>query len=484
MKAPPRLIQRGASVLVLILTFGASLACNGTGPASRSDELQGDSDDRSSSADLAEEDPAPSGPRPCPTQSAAAWANPNRSTSYVANGSLGDLVVAPRGTATLAWVSGSRTSRVWQVRTSDLPSSPGDPQVLPGPRTGLVPAGAKASALFPIGDHLGVDDSGALTAAFQQDLLLASGQTTEVYDLVISDRAVGNTWSSMPHVADDGSISGAELAVNSSGAAVLAWDVYDGGGFPSYVSYRPAAGAAWTPAVRVAPRSQSVRDVGIDDAGRAVLLYSTPSEDAMAVRGTPTAGWSRPQPLPGRDMTLAVGAGGAAVVSGLRGAQGLRPYTISMSRSGTWGAPVPQPDADFPGPTVAMDGAGRALYLWWDEQRLMTRWSERGGSWREPCVLADGVADPRYFDHVASHVAVNSRGDALVVWRTKDPAPQLWARAKRAGQAWTEPIEVTAGTGRLLGEFRAAIGARGHAAIAWTTGDQRQVKLLQTRLNR
>lgn len=483
MQAPPRLIQRGASVSVLVLTFGASLACDGTGAANRSGELQQGNGDRSSSAERAEEDTAPPVPRPCATQSVAAWTNLRRTTSYVANGSLGDLVVAPRGTATLAWVSGVRTSRGWQVLTSDLPSSPGDPQVLPGPPTGSVPAGAKASSLFPTGDHLGVDGSGALTAAFQQDLLLASGQTTEVYDLAISDRAVGGTWSSMPHVADNGSISGAELAVNPAGAAVLAWDIYAGGGFPSYVSYRPATGAAWTPAVRVAPRSQSVSDVGIDDAGRAVLLYSTPGEDVMAVRGTPD-GWSRPQPLPGRDITLAVGAGGAAVVAGLRGAQGLRPYTMSMSRSGTWASAIPQPDADYPGPTVAMDGAGRALYLWWDQKRLMTRWSERDGSWREPCVLADGVSNPRYFDHVASHVAVNSRGDALVVWRTKDPAPHLWARAKPAGQAWTEPIEVPTGTGRLLGEFRGAIGARGHAAIAWTTGDQRHVNLLQTRLPR
>lgn len=484
MKAPPRLIERGAVVSVLILTFGASLGCDGTEPASRSDGSQRGSGDRSPSADLAKDDPAPLGPRPCLRQSMAAWTNPNRATSYVADGSLGDLVLAPRGTATLAWVSGSKTSRGWQVRTSDLPSSPGDPQVLPGPPLESVPAGARASALFPIGDHLGVDGAGALTAAFHQDLLLASGQTTEDYDLVISDRAPRGTWSSMPHVADDGSIFGTELAVNSSGAAVLAWDVYVGGGFPSFVSYRPAAGAEWTPAERVALRSGSLRDVGIDDAGRLVLLYSTPSEDGMAVRGTPTTGWSRPQPLPGRDMTLAVGAAGAAVVAGLRGAQDRRPYTISMSRSGTWGAPVPQPDADFPGPTVAMDGAGRALYVWWDEQRLMTRWSERGSSWQEPCVLADGVSDPRYFDDVASHVAVNSRGDALVVWRTKDPAPQLWARAKPSGQAWTEPIEVTADTGRLLGEFRAAIGARGHAAIAWTTGNRRQVNLVQTRLTR
>ena len=66
-----------------------------------------------------------------------------------------------------------------------------------------------------------------------------------------------------------------------------------------------------------------------------------------------------------------------------------------------------------------------------------------------------------------------------MVWRTKDRTPQLWARYKPAGQAWTEPVKVTANGTRLLGEFRAAIGARGHAAIAWMTGNHRQLNVVR-----
>lgn len=473
---------RGALRTVLVLVIlGTCAGCDGTSPASRSDGVQ------ERNADLARtprveagDDPAPIGPQPCPSQPSIAWTTQDRTTRDLpAWGSIGNLVVDRQGTATLAWhdEAGGR----WNVRTSDQPSSPGDPQVLPGPPHDPVPEGAEVSAHFPQGDHLGVDGSGALTALWLQDLRLRDGQNTEFYDVVLSNRAAGGAWSPMPHVAGDGSVSGSGLAVNASGAAVVAWARYDGGEFPSYVSYRPSAGAAWTPAERVAPHAGWLWDVGIDDMGRAVLLYGTRSEQVMAVRGTPIAGWSRPQPLPGggADMTLTAGAGGAAVVAGRRGAQGLRPYTISMSRSGTWGAPVRQPDAGYPGPTVAMDGAGRALYVWWDEQRLMARWSRPGGRWREPCVLAEGAPDPRYFDDVDSHVAVNRRGDALVVWRTKDPTPQLWARYKPAGQAWTEPINVTANASRLIGEFRAAIGARGHAAIAWMTGNHRQLNVVR-----
>jgi hypothetical protein len=478
MKSPPR--RTGHAVVLAVLLLGAAPACDGTDASSSADGVQQREAEATQPTDVLEEEPAPTGPQPCPTRSGSAWTIQDQTTHEVDWGDIGNLVVGPRGTATLAWISGSRSSRGWQVQSSDLPSAPGDPQVLPGPPPDLLPAGARVSALFGLGDHLGVDGSGALTATFRQDLRLASGQTTESYDLAVSDRAAGGAWSPVPHVAYEGGLMTTELAVSPSGAAVLAWDRIDSGGFGAYVSYRPSAGAAWTPAESVVPRSGLI-DAGIDGAGRAMLLLMTPSERTVALRGTPTAGWSRPHPLPGRARTLAVGASGAAVVEGTRGAEGRRAYTVSMSRSGTWREPVPQPgEGLYPDRPIAMDGTGRAVYVWWQERRLMTRRSGPGGGWRAPCVLADDVPDPRYFDDVDSHVAVNARGDALVMWRTKDTAPQLWARYQRSGQAWTEPIEVTPDDGRLLGEYRAAVGARGHAVMAWISGNHRQVNLVRT----
>lgn len=477
MQPRPRRLGRGAILAVLLL--GAGPGCDATEPASSPDEAQQRDAGEARSTDAVEEEPAPTAPQPCPSRSDITLTVEDEATYEMAWGGLGDLVVGPRGAATLAWESGSRTSRGWELQTADLPSSPGDPQQPPGPPPGVLPAGARVSALFPMGDHLGVDGSGALTVVFQQDLRLASGQTTESYDLAFSDRAPGGSWSPVPHVVDAGGIGDAELAVSSSGAAVVAWDRYDGE-FGSYVSYRPSAGAAWTPAERVAPRSASLWDAGIDERGRAVLLYSTQREDAMVIRGTPTSGWSRPHRLPGQARTLAVGAGGAAVVAGARGAEGRRAYTVSMSPSGTWREPVPQPgEGLYPDRPVAMDGRGRALYVWWEDRDLLAQWSRPGGRWRAPCVLASDVPDPRYFDEVESHVAVSSRGDALVMWRTKDPTPRLWARHKPAGEPWSDPIAVTPDDGRLLGEYGAAIGARGHVAMAWITGNRREIHLVR-----
>lgn len=77
----------------------------------------------------------------------------------------------------------------------------------------------------------------------------------------------------------------------------------------------------------------------------------------------------------------------------------------------------------------------------------MVRWSRPDGQWRRPCVLAAGVDKP-YSVTPNPQLAVNRRGDALVVWRAKHRVPprvaQLWARYKPAGQEWTKPGHVGA----------------------------------------
>ena len=85
--------------------------CDETGAASHSDGVQQRFADRSRATDVVAEDPAQSGPRPCTSQSGSTWTTQDRMTRDVAYVGMGDLVVGPRGTATLAWISGSRSSR-------------------------------------------------------------------------------------------------------------------------------------------------------------------------------------------------------------------------------------------------------------------------------------------------------------------------------------------------------------------------------------
>ena len=69
---------------------------------------------------------------------------------------------------------------------------------------------------------------------------------------------------------------------------------------------------------------------------------------------------------------------------------------------------------------------------------------------------------------------MNRRGDALVVWGVKGRVPQLWARLKPAGHAWSEPLKVTRGSS-VPDSYTTELGDGGHAAIAWMPRNHRQI---------
>ena len=62
-----------------------------------------------------------------------------------------------------------------------------------------------------------------------------------------------------------------------------------------------------------------------------------------------------------------------------------------------------------------------------------------------------------------------------MVWRAKGREAQLWARYKRAGHDWMNPVKVTPTDSPPAGYFGAGLGDGGHAAIAWTTRHDQQI---------
>jgi hypothetical protein len=284
-------------------------------------------------------------------------------------------------------------------------------------------------------------------------------------------------------------ISGPELAVNASGAGVMVWEDYGRRHFHTFAAYRAPHGSTWTPPRKV-PHVKGVDAVGIDDAGRVLLVYSTRKAGLMVMRRTLSGRWQNPTNLSGRTAfrpSLAVGANGAAVVSYSRyydeEGDDQRPFTASMSPSGRWAPPVHQPEVRHVtrattnpdiDPDIDMDARGRALLTWWDGTDLVARWSRPGGRWRKPCVLAANVPHPRR-DDLDTQVAVNRRGDALVVWRGKGHRAQLWGRYERVGHDWSKPVPVTLPGSRPRAMFASALGDGGHVAIAWTTQQNRQI---------
>jgi hypothetical protein len=408
------------------------------------------------------------------------------SRSLESQGWVADLVVDRAGTATMAWAAWSqRADDPLVTRTSDDPPAAGDPQDPPDPPEGQDPLDAQFSA-SPW--SLGIDALGRISMLWLQDLVTPAPESswTEYYDLVVSDRGPGGGWSASPPVLGTGFVGNAELEVNASGAAVVAWDQFSRNSHV-FVSYRPSAGADWTPRERI-PRAQWMLDVGIDDRGRALLLIHDPRQsgdgDVKAIVRNPDGHWSKPKRIAGPNSgwaEMVVGPSGAAVVAYNLHDEDRWPdgrlFTSRMSPSGQWSPSRPQPyGLHVPGAEpLGMDGKGRTLLASWEGRDLMVRWSRGDGRWRRPCVLAADVRRPRIFGEVATQVLVNRRGDALVAWRAKGRVQQVWARYKPVGEAWTPPIRVTP-AGSKMRNFVSGLSDSGHAAIAWTTRGQLHVR--------
>lgn len=418
-----------------------------------------------------------------------------------------DVVVSRTGKATLAWTAapgGFKFYRPQVVRIADDPAAPGDPHGPPGPPDPQDPLDAQVNAVtlsFPESPSgtLGIDGADRQTLLWEQDLLTPPGPDqvfTEFYDVVISERAPGGGWSTSP-VVGFGYVSRTQLAVNASGAAVVAWQrmtqrANGPGPFHVFASYRDTAGAGWTSPERV-PNTEALERVSIDDAGRVLLMYQgsgRKGDDSLKVVRRSRAGrWGKPRRVGGPSAyqyQIALGAGGTAVVAYRQTNRDGHDeqFTSRMSPTGTWAAPVRQPGALPFGPrTLDMDAKGRALTAWWHGTDLMVRWSRPDGQWRKPCVLAADVSKPHRLEldtqlvELDTQVAVNRRGDALVVWRAKGRVAQLWARYKPAGRDWMRPVNMTPTDSPPRAYFAAGLGDRGHAAVAWTTRNNRQIQV-------
>jgi hypothetical protein len=408
-----------------------------------------------------------------------------------------DLVVSRTGRATVAWTGAPGGFRLQPriVGIADDPPAPGDPHGPPGPPDPQDPLDAQVDAVIDAewpGSHLGIDLADRQTLLWQQDLLTPPGPDqvfTELYDMVLSERGTGGGWSTSPVVVTD-FVSGAQLAVNASGAAVVAWEAFTqrpNGDFHVYASYRDTAGAGWTSPERV-PDTAILSQVGIDDDGRVLLVYQRSGhngETFRAIRRSRAGEWGKPQRVGGPDtfppIRVALGAGGAALLV-FRRLEGHGPpdgtqYMSRMSPTGTWGAPVRHSGGLPVGPRAfGMDSKGRALIAWWNGTDLMGRSTRPDGRWRKPWVLAANVSKPRRSE-LDTQVVVNRRGDALVVWRAKGREAQLWGRYKPAGHGWTRPVSVTPVDSPPGAYFAAAIGDCGHAAVAWTTRNNRHIQV-------
>ena len=155
-------------------------------------------------------------------------------------------------------------------------------------------------------------------------------------------------------------------------------------------------------------------------------------------------------------------------------------YAARRAANGTWGAPqriAPRGRYPVGGGQVAIDAAGNALvairafdletYNW----RVMTI-AQRASkeAWERPFWLSpkgptEGPPGPSAGE---PSLAMNARGDAVVVWpQAVAGSPRALARMRPAGRLAWRPLEAVSVRERGVPAVSASIDAEGAATAAW-----------------
>lgn len=118
-------------------------------------------------------------------------------------------------------------------------------------------------------------------------------------------------------------------------------------------------------------------------------------------------------------------------------------FGLSASTSaagGSWRSPALLGKPSFGAWSWGLDDEGRALLVWNDGGRLLTRLLELASGWGEATLVPGGE-----FASTAPALAVSRSGHALVVWlRTESPGvnEEVWANAFDPGLGWSAPFRL------------------------------------------
>jgi hypothetical protein len=183
--------------------------------------------------------------------------------------------------------------------------------------------------------------------------------------------------------------------------------------------------------------------------------------------------WLEPVDVSRPDLTanagdVAIDAAGETVVAWGRFGGATTPYRVQVAMrppGGTFSAPADlSADGDFVDPPrLAMNQAGDAVLVWdrtsGGPYGVQAAVRPAGGSFSVP---PRNLSTPGQFSN-APQVAIDERGDAVVVWATN--GSKVLAVTRPAGGSFSTPVEVS-GAG-AFDKPQVAIGAAGDIAVVW-----------------
>jgi uncharacterized membrane-anchored protein len=283
-----------------------------------------------------------------------------------------------------------------------------------------------------------------------------------------------------------------QVAVDSSGNTVAVWYQYDGTSYRNIWSNRyTAATGTWGTAELI--ETDNAEDayypqVAVDSSGNAVVVwyqYNGTRNNIWSNRYTAVAGtWGTAELIEtdnagsARDPQVAVDSSGNAVAvwyqyDGTRTNISSNRYTAS---AGSWGtAELIEMDNAGPAysPQVAVDSSGNAVVVWYQfdgtsDNIWSNRYTAATGTW-ETAELIETDA----WDAYDPQVAVDSFGNAVAVWQQSDGTRySIWSNRYTAPTGTWETAELietdNAGDAR---NPQVAVDSSGNAVAVWEQSD-------------
>jgi hypothetical protein len=291
-------------------------------------------------------------------------------------------------------------------------------------------------------------------------------------------RPAGESWGSAQRISTPAlATESPRVAMDKAGNALAVWQRSSGHDSVVQAAVRPAGGVWSEPEDLSGPGEVAFNADVAAKAGRMIAVWTVLRERRTVVVSssrTVAGSWAPVQTISGpvgntSAAVVAVDDHGAAVAS-WRWSDGafLVVQAAVRSKDGLWSAPevLSGPGRSASLPQVAMDASGDAIVAWlrnngsWTAAQVAYRTA--AGDWEAMHNLSERGGNARRLD-----LAMNSRGDAVVLWtQTKLRAgADLWSSFRPAGSRRWSRAPLTATWYGLDG--RVALDEQGNATAIW-----------------
>jgi hypothetical protein len=312
----------------------------------------------------------------------------------------------------------------------------------------------------------------------------AGGAVDSVFE---ASRAAGGAWQAPVMLASCGErYCEPHVAFDSNGDAIVVWDADTGAHSMVQSAYRPAGGA-WQPPVDLSPDEAPGADhpqLAVDGQGDGIAIWDRPGPWGGAVQEAfrPAGGaWQAPVNVAetGSDPQIAFDGQGNALALWQSFEGGVKEEWVLESAfmpvGGTWQAPVTVSAPDFAGSSrIAVDAKGDAVVVWdgWthgflSHQVAQAAYMPAGGTWQAPVDLSEAVSEydePNHREASEPSVAVDEQGAAIATWGRE---AGVQASSRPADGAWEAPVDLSP-PDESARNPQVAFDGQGNALAVWS----------------